>query len=214
MPKTPSVTRRTQVERSAATVTRLLESTVDAIVELGYDGATTREICERAGVSQGGLFRHFPTRLGLVAAAVEYVYEEQLERLRMLLDNTPADTGREGALAQMRVVRDVIRMPRYMVFLEVMLAGRTEPELVAALHPLIVRQNEDLCAAARNNPVFARLSDESQQVMKDIAQHTLALEILWRPTLPEPDLDEVKLEALIDLLFLVDATERRERDAN
>jgi len=32
--------------------------------------------------------------------------------LRMLLDNTPADTGREGALAQMRVVRDVIRMPR------------------------------------------------------------------------------------------------------
>ncbi len=57
-----------------------------------------------------------------------------------------------------------------MVFLEVMLAGRTEPELVAALHPLIARQNEDLCAAARKNPVFARLSDESQQVMKDIAQ--------------------------------------------
>lgn len=50
--------------------------------------------------------------------------------------------------------------------------------------------------------------------MKDIAQHTLALEILWRPILPEPDLDEVKLEALIDLLFLVDAAERRERDAN
>lgn len=147
MPKTPSVTRRTQVERSAATVTRLLESTVDAIVELGYDGSTTREICERAGISQGGLFRHFPTRLGLVAAAVEYVYEEQLERV--LLNNTPADTGREGALAQMRVVRDVIRMPRYMVFLEVMLAGRTEPELVAALHPLIVRRNEDLCTAAR-----------------------------------------------------------------
>ncbi len=91
---------------------RLLESTVDAIVELGYAGATTREICERAGISQGGLFRHFPTRLGLVSAAVEYVYDEQLDRLRMLLDNTPADTGREGALAQMRVVRDVIRMPR------------------------------------------------------------------------------------------------------
>ena len=69
-------------------------------------------------------------------------------------------------------------------------------------------------AAARKNPVFARLSDESQQVLTDIAHHTFALEVLWRPALPEPDFDEVKLEALIDLLFLVDAADGRTRDSN
>ena len=56
--------RRSQNERTAATIARLLEATMTAIVELGYSRATVREICARAGVSQGGLVPPLPDAQG------------------------------------------------------------------------------------------------------------------------------------------------------
>jgi len=214
MARARAITRRSQRERSAATVTKLLESTADAMVELGYAGATTREICERAGISQGGLFRHFPTRLDLVAAAVEHVYDEQVEQLQSAVAQIPADESRECVRAQIRAAREIFRQPRYMVLLEAVLACRTEPELVEALSRVLGSHDDDLSAAARLNPVFARLSTESQHVMRDIGGQMLALEVLFHPTLYEPELEDVKLEALIDLVFLLDASERAERESN
>ena len=67
--------RRTQGERSAATVAKLIQATIEAIVEVGYAGASTREICDRAGISQGGLFRHFPTRRDLIVATLVHLYD-------------------------------------------------------------------------------------------------------------------------------------------
>jgi len=207
MPNPPEERRRTQVERRAATVAKLLNSTIDAIVELGYAGATTREICERAGVSQGGLFRHFPTRRDLIVASIEHLYEDKRAVLNALLDKAPADVNRADALEQLRLVRHSVREPRNIAFLEVLLAARTEPDLRDAIRPLFEREDEELCELARKNPVFARLSPESQHLMKDVVHQMLAVETLWQPTLPDAALDDAKLEALVDLLFLLDTTE-------
>lgn len=206
--------RRTQVERRAATVTKLLDSTIDAIVDLGYAGATTRVISERAGISQGGLFRHFPTRRDLIVAGIERLYDQQLALLNSMLEATPANPSRADALIQMRVVRDNVRQPRNMVFLEILLVARTEPDLLEALRPLLERQDRELRDAAKRNPVFARLSAESQHVMADVVHHMLAVEVLWQPTVPDPGLDDAKLEALVDLLFLLDDAERVKRATN
>ena len=61
--------RRTQAERREATIGKLVEATIGCLAELGYSGTSTGAICKRAGVSQGGMFRHFGTRLELIAAA-------------------------------------------------------------------------------------------------------------------------------------------------
>lgn len=204
----PPPKRRTQVERSAATVTKLLEATIDAIVELGYAGATTREICQRAGVSQGGLFRHFSTRRDLVVAAVERLSEVQLEQLTTLLRAHP-ESSRDDALARLRVVRSTMRQPSSLVFLEVVLTARTEPELVDSLRSVLVRQDEALLAAISTHPLFARLSDQSQRVWLDISRRMLEAESLWQAAAPDPDLDDTKLEALVDLLFLLEPSDRQ-----
>ena len=45
--------RRSQAERSAETKRRLLEATIDCIVERGYARTTTSEIVSRAGLTRG-----------------------------------------------------------------------------------------------------------------------------------------------------------------
>lgn len=57
--------------RSTAEVrSLLLAAAVELFSERGYAGATTREICERAGVSGTLLFRHFGGKQQLFRAAV------------------------------------------------------------------------------------------------------------------------------------------------
>lgn len=200
--------RRTQVERSAATIARLLEATVDAIVELGYAGATVREVCKRARVSQGGLFRHFATRRDLVVAAVEWLSELQLGQLKTLLTTHP-ESSRDDAMARMRVVRETVREPRSLVFLEVLLAARTEPDLTEALRSVLVHQDEALLAAISTHPLFARLTSRSQRVWLAISRRMLEAESLWQAVVPDPELDDAKLDALVELLFLLDASDRQ-----
>ena len=55
-----------QQERSRATQARLLEATVECLVEHGWSGTTTTVVAERAGVSRGAQLHHYPTRAALV----------------------------------------------------------------------------------------------------------------------------------------------------
>ena len=70
----PPPARRTQQERRDSTRTRLLEATVECLVELGYARTTTLAVAQRAEVSQGALFKHFPTKAALLGAAVERLF--------------------------------------------------------------------------------------------------------------------------------------------
>ena len=54
---------------------RLLEATVDCLVERGFAGTSTTLVSERAGVSRGAQLHHFPTKNALVVAAVEHLTE-------------------------------------------------------------------------------------------------------------------------------------------
>ena len=54
---------------------RLLEATVECLVERGFSGTSTTIVSERAGVSRGAQLHHFPTKNDLVVAAVEHLTE-------------------------------------------------------------------------------------------------------------------------------------------
>ena len=49
----PSRPRRTQAERTAETRSKLIEATVECLIDHGYSGTTTLAVCRRAGVSHG-----------------------------------------------------------------------------------------------------------------------------------------------------------------
>ena len=78
--KAAAPARRTQKERRNETRRRLLEATVESLIEVGYAGTTIRHVTELAGVSQGAQSHHFPHRVDLVTSAFEHLAEGRIER--------------------------------------------------------------------------------------------------------------------------------------
>lgn len=56
---------------SAATRRSLLTAARELFADVGYDATTVRAVADRAGVNQALLFRHFGSKQGLFAAAVQ-----------------------------------------------------------------------------------------------------------------------------------------------
>src|SRR5438309_1249328 len=57
-------------QRSAAADAAILDATLDLLRERGYDSLTVAAVIDRAGVSSATLYRRWPTKQVLVAAAV------------------------------------------------------------------------------------------------------------------------------------------------
>lgn len=134
---------RPQQERSRTTQLRLLDATVSCLVTHGWSGTTTTLIAETAGVSRGAQLHHYPTKTGLVLAAVEHLTERRAREIRAEADILPADP-------QHRVERVVEMLaasftgPLYHAALEVWVAARTDRALREALGPLEARIGREL----------------------------------------------------------------------
>jgi AcrR family transcriptional regulator len=127
----PSGARRTQAERTAATRSALLDATFDAIVELGYQRATTTEIVHRAGVSSGALLHHFPTKADLLSAAVGDVFERRQEEYRKAVTGlAPAE---DKLAASIDLLWSMYSGPTFTAWLELWVAARTDPDLALAI---------------------------------------------------------------------------------
>ena len=62
-----------QEERTRVMRARLLDATVECLVERGFAGTSTTLVSERAGVSRGAQLHHFPPKNDLVVAAVVHL---------------------------------------------------------------------------------------------------------------------------------------------
>lgn len=98
----------TQQQRRDATRGRLVEAAHAEFVRTGYDATTTEAVLERAGVSRGALYHHFPTKQELFAAVFEQVSREAVERAvaRSRRHRSPLETLIGGCLAWLAVARE------------------------------------------------------------------------------------------------------------
>jgi TetR/AcrR family transcriptional regulator len=55
--------------------TQLLITAFEVFSRKGYEGATTREIAVAAGVNEAVIFKHFPSKLALYRAVLDYVHQ-------------------------------------------------------------------------------------------------------------------------------------------
>jgi AcrR family transcriptional regulator len=120
---------RTQAERRASTQAKILDATVEALVHVGYAGASTTEICKLAGVSQGALFRYWPTKGELLADAAKHL----LGRVTEAYEQTFAGRGGVGAREALEGLWETYRLPDLQAAVELYVAARTDPDLAAAL---------------------------------------------------------------------------------
>jgi AcrR family transcriptional regulator len=157
-------------ERSRATQQRLLEATIDCLVEHGWSGATTTVIAERAGVSRGAQLHHYPTRAALVMAAVEHLAERRAAEIRAEAAALSGDPQR-----RLDRVLDMLAAaftgPLFVAALELWVAGRTDPELRAALVPLEARVGREM----HRLTVDLLAADESRPGVREAVHATLDL---------------------------------------
>ena len=140
-------TRRTQQERRDETRARLLAATQDALVECGYAGTTTTEVCRRAGVSQGALFKHFASKGELLAATAEALFANLIDAYRESLPDWAGVDDR--AAAAVELLWEVFEDPRLLAAIELYGASRTDRELAARLAPVADQHGENLRRLAR-----------------------------------------------------------------
>ncbi|WP_345636550.1 TetR/AcrR family transcriptional regulator [Rugosimonospora acidiphila] len=159
--------RTPQQERSRATQLRLLEATVDCLVEFGWSGTTTTLIAGKAGVSRGAQLHHYPTKAALVLAAVEHLAQRRGEEIRAEAAGLPP--GRVDRVIDL--LAGAFTGPLYVAALEVWVAGRTEPELRDALVPLEARVGRDLYRLA----VDLLGADDSRPPVREAVHATLDL---------------------------------------
>jgi len=144
---TPKPARRTQAERREATIRRLYDAATEALIDVGYAGASVHEIYARAGVSSGGLFRHFATREALMGAVAEDIGHKLMDEYR---DKFQAlKRGSDGLTLALRLVRQACRSRVNQAWFELMTASRTNPALRKALAPVLARYYQEIAMLAR-----------------------------------------------------------------
>lgn len=154
--------RRTQAERRAGTVRRLLDAATAALIETGYYRTTVQEICSRAGLSQGALFRHYATRLTLLIAVAEDI--EQGLRDLYRTDFLRLRPTREDELRlALELLRANVGSPLHQAWFELLIAARTDPALHEALLPLWQRR------ATADQALATLLLPEAAQALPDFA---------------------------------------------
>ena len=158
-----------QEERTRVMRQRLLEATVDCLVEHGWSGTSTTLVSQRAGVSRGAQLHHFPTKDDLVLAAVEHLTERRGEELREAARDLPRGKRRTRAVLEM--FADHFTSPVFTAALELWVAARTDEALHAAVVPLEQRVGRE----AHRIAVEALGVDESRPRVRELVQATLDL---------------------------------------
>ncbi len=158
-----------QGERTRVMRGRLLEATVECLVERGFSGTSTTLVSERAGVSRGAQLHHFPTKNALVLAAVEHLTEVRGLELAAAAERLP--TGRRRTRAVLQMLGDHFTSPVFTAALELWVAARTDPALLAAVSPLEQRVGRE----AHRLTVELLGADESRPGTRELIQATLDL---------------------------------------
>ena len=148
---------------------RLLDATVECLVERGFAGTSTTLVSERAGVSRGAQLHHFPTKNALVVAAVEHLTERRGAELAAAAASVPDGPRRTRAV--MRMLGDHFASPVFNAALELWVAARTDENLLAAVGPLEQRVGRE----THRLTVELLDADESVPGVRELVQATLDL---------------------------------------
>lgn len=123
-----------QQEKSEATRRRICEGAAQCLFAHGYHGASIKQIVDYAGVSQGALQHHFPSKDDLVEATAEFLLNRSLKWFAIVKDQLAIDHDAFSDVIR-RSWREQFTTDEYGALLEVMTAARTDVTLRARIAP-------------------------------------------------------------------------------
>ena len=149
---------------------RLMDATIELLVERGFGGTSTTLVSERAGVSRGAQLHHFPTNNDLVLAAVQHLTEVRGAELAAAARRGLPRGGRRTR-AVLDLLADHFTSPVFTAALELWVAARTDEALREAVVPLEQRVGRQ----THRMTVQLLGADESRPGVRELVQATLDL---------------------------------------
>jgi AcrR family transcriptional regulator len=129
--------RRRNVDRSAATRKVILEATINCLHKLGYGSVTNHTVADLAGVSRGAMMHHFPTRQALLVATIEYSYAKLRDHREIFIGSLEPGLPRYRALIDLAWTN--AQMPEDIACNEIRMGSRSDPEIAAAITPIMIK---------------------------------------------------------------------------
>lgn len=121
-----------QEAKSQRTRNAICKATVGCLVELGYGETTISRVVKQAGVSNGALLHHFPTKEHLMTATAQYLLGRTANRPENKVK--PDATEADWVAADFRTTwTTFINTPHYRALLEILIAARTDKKLRAQI---------------------------------------------------------------------------------
>ncbi|MFI1235837.1 TetR/AcrR family transcriptional regulator [Nocardia salmonicida] len=190
--------RRTQQQRRAATVAKLVDATIAAIGELGYQRATVQEICGRAELSVGAMFRQFDSRLDLIVRTADEIFARQLTAFRVLMEHLGAQ---EDSLdSALRFLREAQSSNITHALREIYLAARSDAELRTRIEPTVASYYAEIVEGVAQTGVLNQFPERIRESVFFLLLHLFSGEAIVRPVYARPDLDDSILTLIEDLL--------------
>jgi AcrR family transcriptional regulator len=189
---------RTQQQRREETIARLLDASIDTIIEVGYARASAAVIAKRAQVSDGALFRHFATMGDFMAATAREVMRRQLGLFTKQVAEIPA--SRPALEAALTIMRDVTGNPTNTVMYELLIAARTDEKLKATLQEVLTEYAANIYDVARSLPGADQFPEDTFVALVAILTNTFDGAAIVRAVLPQPDIEAGRIALLTTLL--------------
>jgi AcrR family transcriptional regulator len=138
---------------------RLLNATIDSLVEFGYTGATVSRIAAKAGATRGAQVHHYRVKADLVTAAIQHLAETRSAQLASDIERLNRSDDLVGDLLDM--LWDLHQGPVFVATVELWVAARTDPELrdhVGSFEPFVeanlVEYGKQITSGQAANPDF------------------------------------------------------------
>lgn len=219
---------RKRQPRALRTEARILEAARSAILEHGFDGATTAEIARRGKVAEGTIFVHFGNKVGLLAAVmngyygallsgargIEEAVGDPLLRLRRL---TAAHL--QSIRSQWRLVREFARFGRFgdsefnvafrrlnRTYTEIFMAAIDELRAADILDGGVpATRYRDAIFGTTEHFAIAHFEDDREADLDAVVEQIFAMLVAQRP----PDRRLERIEAKLDRLIAASGSARR-----
>lgn len=151
LPPDPTRLAEGELRKSGDTRRRILEAAVHCLATYGYAGTNAVTVAEQARLTRPAMLYHFPTRMALIEATVNFVTRERIAQFeaavrKVLPLHDSVEIAIDMAWAQNQT-------PLYRAYCELANAAKTDPDLAAVFAPAMAAYDRARRASA--NQLFS-----------------------------------------------------------
>ena len=137
MPKIKADKEKWQSQKSSLMRDRIVIATLECIVDYGYESTTMAKIAKQAKVSQGSMQYHFPSKIDVIKAAINYLHAKRLTDHQRDLEEVPNKV--DPMAHAIEVYWRHLTEGHYVAYQDLVIAARTHPDLAKVLKPAYQR---------------------------------------------------------------------------